>query len=868
MSKKIIKILAPVFVLGAIFSVANFAFAATPDLGLGIGNTLGLSSADPKIIIVRIIQIFLGFLGLIAVSFIIYAGFLWMTAAGNEDKVDQAKKTLVSAIIGLLIILSAFAIATFILNNFLAATGNGTNNGGGGNNGGGIGGVGVIGECSVENVYPEPNQQDVKRNTSIMVTFKEAVDPLSLCQSLSGGRCNGSLIRTSNVLIYKTNDGVANALSDVKVFGTADQKTFVFVPSQYLGSPSENIWYSVNFTNSVRKPYGHSIFESCAGNGLQWQFQVSNKIDSTPPQVKDKGVFPPPDSGHDSITTTVPTQATGSIIVNNQPSVYAAAASTGITPTGTTPAATVVVDPLSIESGTLTLAINPDGLTATLTNGSRKLGAARFNGRTINFSGIFSLTAASDVAAGNSWTINVTPARQADTLTVGSFTYVFVKTGTSPAPNQIEVGATKQTTAQNIAAALNAQNEVSAAVSGSTIIVKALRAEKAGNNIILAFGKSSALDVTAMSGGSDGGQTITSSDLPDQPRNTVIQINFNEPILPSTVVGTADQVNNVIRIVNARTNPAPVAQNGACAGDADCLSFICTSGRCVGDNNYLKGKWSIANQYQTLEFQSDNQCGVNGCGEPIYCLPENGQLRVEIMAASLNPCSADLDCVSKSPYNKCSSVCQDASNNNYPQANISALNGVTDSSFNSLDGNRDGNAQGPVSFYNANSPVVANGDNFSWSFFINDKLDVTPPTIDLTLPSVNSVSAVDADLKITFSKLMMISTLKTGSTDINNGQKNITHKNINIWNLANKPVGYWIESDSVLNNQGVPIKTFALIKHLNFDEAMSFRAQVGSAVRDIYQNCFKPASGPGCVGSPSCCNGTPTANLNSDGNCP
>jgi hypothetical protein len=114
-----------VMIAMASLAIANFALAAAPDLGLGIGNTLGLSVTDPKIVITNIIRIVLGFLGIIAVILIIYGGFIWMTAAGNEDRVDTAKKILVSAVIGLLIILSAFAITTFVLNNFINAIGNG-----------------------------------------------------------------------------------------------------------------------------------------------------------------------------------------------------------------------------------------------------------------------------------------------------------------------------------------------------------------------------------------------------------------------------------------------------------------------------------------------------------------------------------------------------------------------------------------------------------------------------------------------------------------------------------------------------------------------------------------------------------------------
>jgi hypothetical protein len=45
---------------------------------------------------------------------IIYAGFLWMTSGGNEKHTEQAKNILTSAIIGLIIVLSAYAITAFI----------------------------------------------------------------------------------------------------------------------------------------------------------------------------------------------------------------------------------------------------------------------------------------------------------------------------------------------------------------------------------------------------------------------------------------------------------------------------------------------------------------------------------------------------------------------------------------------------------------------------------------------------------------------------------------------------------------------------------------------------------------------------------
>ena len=68
----------------------------------------------PKQITINAIQWILGFLGLAAVIMIIFGGFTWMNASGNEERIDKAKKVLKAAIIGLIIILLAWATVTFI----------------------------------------------------------------------------------------------------------------------------------------------------------------------------------------------------------------------------------------------------------------------------------------------------------------------------------------------------------------------------------------------------------------------------------------------------------------------------------------------------------------------------------------------------------------------------------------------------------------------------------------------------------------------------------------------------------------------------------------------------------------------------------
>jgi len=86
-------------------------------------NTPVKPNADLIGIIFKAIQYILAFLGVVAVVIILYAGFMWMTAGGNDEKVGKAKKILIAGVIGMVIILLAYAIATFVierLNEFSA----------------------------------------------------------------------------------------------------------------------------------------------------------------------------------------------------------------------------------------------------------------------------------------------------------------------------------------------------------------------------------------------------------------------------------------------------------------------------------------------------------------------------------------------------------------------------------------------------------------------------------------------------------------------------------------------------------------------------------------------------------------------------
>src|SRR6056297_2584461 len=110
-----------------------------------IQEATGLSDAPLSVIIGNIINVVLGLLGIVLVGFVIYAGIVWMTA-GDSDQVDKAKRILKNSVIGLTIVLSSWAIASFVISSLNSAvTEDGAYSGAG--SGGGLGGGSGSGGC-------------------------------------------------------------------------------------------------------------------------------------------------------------------------------------------------------------------------------------------------------------------------------------------------------------------------------------------------------------------------------------------------------------------------------------------------------------------------------------------------------------------------------------------------------------------------------------------------------------------------------------------------------------------------------------------------------------------------------------------------
>jgi hypothetical protein len=104
--------------VGAI-SVLSIAPVAYAQLGLDPGINPVASATnnetDLKSMILTVVNYALGFLGLIAVIMIIYGGVTYVTSAGSDEAIKNAKKIIMYALIGLIIILLSFVLVNAVL---------------------------------------------------------------------------------------------------------------------------------------------------------------------------------------------------------------------------------------------------------------------------------------------------------------------------------------------------------------------------------------------------------------------------------------------------------------------------------------------------------------------------------------------------------------------------------------------------------------------------------------------------------------------------------------------------------------------------------------------------------------------------------
>ncbi len=323
-----------------VFQSASAQSVADPNSPLLQGVTviqepLGLSSLDIRLIIARIIRVALSLVGIILVVLMIYAGYLWMTAGGNDEQITQAKSIIRNAVIGLAIILSAYSIVSYIIKILGVQDGGGqttavyapgTQN---------FAGSGALGKA-IKDHYPARNQNDVPRNTKIIITFNKPVllssfvDNSNNSVDSAGKPILGDCINTAKptfnwfndcdhikletnklsdkfINVSKVDNGqsiqslavVANTstINNITGYYTIVLKPITNsadVKGGYLGDPNGFVSYVVRLGNGILTDdsinNNPSIFQNQnVGNDFyNWQFTCSNILDISPPHVVNK----------------------------------------------------------------------------------------------------------------------------------------------------------------------------------------------------------------------------------------------------------------------------------------------------------------------------------------------------------------------------------------------------------------------------------------------------------------------------------------------------------------------------------------------------------------------------------------------------
>ncbi len=257
------------------------------DLGLNnnVQNAIGLPATDIRVIVARIIRAALGLLGTVALGLILYAGFRWMTAGGNEETIAEAKKILVNATIGLAIILSSFAITSFIINKLVEATTPGPGQGGGGGGGGGDNPYFPKGAFYISQL---PAGGDVCiKNVHLLIIFNRNV---ALDQAFK-----------DNVFVEKDADP-GKAVAGLWTYAQNAHNVAEFVPSGACGDGTgdcfeANTKYTLKFKDGTKitAESNPNISLSCLlGAGCKnISFTTGDGVDRKPPTITFEN--PPPD---------------------------------------------------------------------------------------------------------------------------------------------------------------------------------------------------------------------------------------------------------------------------------------------------------------------------------------------------------------------------------------------------------------------------------------------------------------------------------------------------------------------------------------------------------------------------------------------
>lgn len=856
---KFVGVVSIAFFLLAIVPLSSFQVAVAADDATALwGDQAVASTASGASLASKTLKIFSAIVVVIVIAASIYAVVLWVTSDDNEEQIERAQNILKISAVVLVVLVFLYLIINFFIGRSRSGTPPGYSA-----SSTPIDEIStdqslLIGNCAMQSVFPELGQKGVQRNMPIMISFNGDANPATICDVNDGAKiCNGNKLLTKNIRIFNLKDRAVcensgsecpSLVRDARVY-SRDNRNFTIVPNQFFGSDQENVKMAVRLSGAIERVNADTtrqgMFSACPLDYFTWQFEMSKSIDLVPPSVKKNGVYPVPDAYLDEEIAISAQAVSKKLILADKLKIKAnkPAKLKKITAGPKAPEIIVEMDKHNSYDGKLRLVVkNGNQFQLELLSAKEsKIRTARLSNATVDFPGYLMIKTIDAVVPGNFWDLEVAAEVKADAITVNERVYSFAENVS--AANQILYSEDRKELIANISETLDAAEGFNSWVDGAEIFVVAENKDAAIPLVI--YSSTPSIKVASPREGVVTRKGTHIRDRIDKPRNIVIQISFTEPMNPFALSGSAQELAEFIRVKCLDGEACDVREAGF---------FKC------GDSVCVDGEFQISNQATVVEFVSNTQCGVNACNEPIYCLPAESRLAVELRPAQLADCGSD-NCVSKGIYNVCGDKkhCQDRLGRPYPGTNVSktvSLNGLTDAAFNSLDGDRDGSADGPSEIYNENSGLGA-GDIFSWSFFIGKKMTIRPPMINSIFPSSSTTMAMsEKSIFVNFDSLMLSSSLRSGQI-VSASDTKLSYDLVSLESINNSIVGYWIMNYNInYNRYGNNDSSYTKmeIKHLPFKDRIKYFVSVGTGVKDIYQNCFKPSSSKYCFGDPSCCN--------------
>jgi len=725
-------------------SFFGFVFASSvlaQDANLqAVGQAAGIATETSLATYIgRVLQVIFGLLGVIVLLLIIYGGFIWMTAGGDPDKVNKAKKIIYNAIIGLIIIFAAFAITTWLMGLF-GPRGGGAGGGGGIPGGPDDWGRGGVGNGPIESVYPAANQTNVPINTRVVVTFKSNIKSDSICVPNAEGYCSNSASKNIEICeadttaiprkCLETGDFTAQAFDGANTIVTQtpnNAKTFVFMTTgSFLGKEDNtNREFMVTLKNGIiASSTGESIFKLWKMDYYSWSFKTNGKLDLDPPQIVKYEIYPYPDTDKDLYsvssqstlgrsTTTIlslaglkaekPIRLQGEYFLG-RPLKKELTNTSGNAPSGFK-AYVSTQSGFDLGAGTASFTVSSDGRTATFSSDSpAPLISKAFtivNGVSFDLGNGLTIAAEGGTfSQGSRWMFTAETAVAGDTYAINNgsnkINFIFSSDAYSNGANisKTQVGADGQPVTVNYVAAVKANNigdtleNLRSAIAGS-------EAKNSVNAFIAPIGLLRYLIIEPKGSGANA-LSIEKSAANDTMTVSGDLSGKDKAQLKTPQGAAPDPYNNSIFFVtfNKAINPLNLS---------DTIRVQNQVGTVWTDIAAERIKYEISNQYRTVQMTGIYACGKNACGKERYCWidPSAGiaaksePFRVAVSAAVLQSCKGkSIDDVDNAWCKRWGGQCEgdayDRCRKNdiyYPQAALESTTGITDMAGNSLNGN-------------------------------------------------------------------------------------------------------------------------------------------------------------------------------------